>query len=141
MGDLTLSEEQGSLVALDWGWGRDQQQTKLLARVALRLHAYFDGARDDFADIPLAPAGTPYSRRTWAALRAIPPGEVRTYVEIARAAGGSPRSVGQANRRNPIPVIIPCHRVVAVSGLGGYSGLGGLDTKRHLLRLEGYRHE
>jgi methylated-DNA-[protein]-cysteine S-methyltransferase len=134
-GDLTVSEEDQAIVALDWGWGRDQTETPLLRRARDALHAYFDGARTTF-DLPMAPAGTPYRRRVWQALRAIPFGEVRRYADIAAIAGGSARAVGQANARNPIPILIPCHRVVAAQGLGGYSGADGLATKRLLLDLE-----
>jgi methylated-DNA-[protein]-cysteine S-methyltransferase len=135
IGDLTVSEDDGRIVALDWGWGRDQTETPLLGRAREQLHAYFDGEPIVF-DLPLAPAGTAYRQRVWAALRRIPLGEVRTYAEIAREAGGGPRSVGGANASNPIPILIPCHRVVATGGLGGYSGGDGLDTKRALLDLE-----
>jgi len=135
IGDLTVSEEHGAIVAVDWGWGRDQTETPLLARARAQLHEYFDAARLTF-DLPLAPAGSPYRQRVWAALRRIPPAATRTYADIARAAGGSPRSVGGANAANPIPILIPCHRVVASSGIGGYSGGDGLPTKRFLLALE-----
>lgn len=135
VGDLTVSEEDGQIVSLDWGWGRDQTPTPLLERAREALDAYFDGATQAF-DLPVAPAGSAYCRRVWAALRAIPFGATRTYADIAAVAGGSPRSVGQANGRNPIPIIIPCHRVVATHGLGGYSGADGLATKRFLLSLE-----
>ena len=138
LGDLTVSEEDGAIVAVDWGWGRDQEETPLLARAREQLHDYFDGRRTGF-DLPVRPQGTAYRRRVWAALCAIPPGETRTYMDIARVAGGSARSVGQANGANPIPVIIPCHRVVASAGIGGYSGGDGLDTKRFLLQLEARR--
>ncbi len=136
VGVVTVSEEDGAIVALDWGWGRDQSATPLLSRVRERLHAYFDAQPVRFDDLPLAPAGTPYRLRVWQALRAIPPGETRSYGEIARSAGGSPRSVGGANAANPIPVLIPCHRVLASTGIGGYSGGDGLATKRALLALE-----
>lgn len=135
IGDLTVSEEDGGIVAVDWGWGRDQDETPLLRQARGQLEAYFDGRLDRF-DLPLTPHGTPYRRRVWQALRGIPFGQTRTYVEIAVVAGGSARSVGQANGRNPIPILIPCHRVVASGGLGGYSGGDGLDTKRYLLALE-----
>ncbi|HYZ64326.1 MAG TPA: methylated-DNA--[protein]-cysteine S-methyltransferase [Acetobacteraceae bacterium] len=135
LGDLTVSEEDGAIVAVDWGWGRDQDETQLLLRAREQLQEYFDGSRTSF-DLPLAPQGTEYRRRVWAALRTIPPGQTRTYQDIARIAGGSARSVGQANGANPIPVLIPCHRCVASAGLGGYSGGDGLDTKRFLLQLE-----
>lgn len=135
IGDITLSEEDGRIVALDWGWGRDQTETEMLRRAADQLHGYFDSQRLGF-DLPLAPQGSPYRRRVWEALRTIPPGETRTYQDIARIAGGSPRSVGGANAANPIPILIPCHRVVATGGIGGYSGGDGLPTKRYLLDLE-----
>lgn len=135
VGDITVSEHEGRIVALDWGWGRDQSLTPLLCRARDQLHAYFDGDEAGF-DLPLAPEGTPYRRRVWEALLAIPPGETRTYQDIARVAGGSPRSVGGANGANPIPILIPCHRVVATSGIGGYSAGDGLLTKRYLLDLE-----
>ncbi len=135
LGDLTVSEEQGAIVAVDWGWGRDQDETPLLRAARDQLEQYFDGRRVRF-DLVLSPVGTVYRRRVWTALCDIPPGETRTYREIARLAGGSARSVGQANGCNPIPVLIPCHRVVASAGLGGYSGGDGVDTKRFLLQLE-----
>lgn len=135
VGDITVSEQDGRIVALDWGWGRDQADTPLLRRARDQLHDYFDGQRLDF-DLPLAPHGTPYRQLVWAALLAIPPGQTRTYQDIARVAGGSPRSVGGANGANPIPIIIPCHRVVATGGIGGYSGGDGLPTKRYLLHHE-----
>lgn len=141
IGDLTVSEERDHIVAVDWGWGRDQTETPLLCRARAQLQAYFDGDPSGFT-LPLAPAGTPYRRRVWSALCRIPRGATRTYGEIAAETGGSARSVGQANAANPIPVLIPCHRVVAGErrggepGLGGYSGLGGIATKRWLLELE-----
>jgi methylated-DNA-[protein]-cysteine S-methyltransferase len=135
VGDITVSEEDGAIVALDWGWGRDQSNSPLLARAADQLNAYFDGTLKDF-DLPLAPAGTPYRRRVWEALRTIPYGQTRSSLAIAALAGGSARSVGQANGSNPIPLIIPCHRVVASTHVGGYSGGDGVVTKRWLLALE-----
>ena len=135
VGDLTLSEEDGAIVAVDWGWGRDQAETALLRHARDQLHAYFDGDRMAF-DVTLAPAGTAYRRRVWDALCRIPAGATRTYGEIAREVGGSARSVGGANAANPIPILIPCHRVVAGDGIGGYSGGDGLPTKHFLLYLE-----
>jgi methylated-DNA-[protein]-cysteine S-methyltransferase len=139
VGDLTVSEEDGAIVALDWGWGRDQTETALLARARAQLHAYFDGELTAF-DLPVAPAGTPYRRAVWKALRTIPYGATRTYGQLAAQAGGSPRSVGQANGANPIPIIVPCHRVLASNGLGGYSAGDGSATKRYLLNLEAGSH-
>jgi methylated-DNA-[protein]-cysteine S-methyltransferase len=135
VGDLTISEDGGAIVALDWGWVAEQSPTVLLLDAQRQLQSYFDGECLSFV-LPLAPAGTPYQRRVWQALCAIPPGSTRSYADIARAVGGSPRSVGGANGRNPIPIVIPCHRVVATTGIGGYSGGEGLPTKRFLLALE-----
>jgi methylated-DNA-[protein]-cysteine S-methyltransferase len=136
-GAITVSEEDGAIVALDWGWARDQTPTPLLLRAREQLHAYFDGERRAF-DLPLRPAGSAYQRRVWQALCDVPYGAVRTYAQIARAAGGSARSVGGANAANPIPILIPCHRVVASGGIGGYSGGEGLATKRLLLAIEAH---
>jgi methylated-DNA-[protein]-cysteine S-methyltransferase len=135
VGDLSVAEIDGAIVAVEWGWGRDQDETALLRRAREQLHAYFDTLLTDF-DLPLAPEGSAYRRGVWRALLAIPYGAVRTYLDVAHAAGGSPRSVGGANGANPIPIIIPCHRVVATNGIGGYSGGDGLPTKRALLALE-----
>lgn len=135
LGDLTISEQDGCIVALDWGWGRDQTRTPLLAQARDLLDGYFDGVQTDF-DLPLAPTGTPYQRRVWGALCAIPYGQTRSYGAVAGLAGGSPRAVGMANAANPIPILIPCHRVVAAAGLGGYSGGDGPATKQALLDLE-----
>ncbi|WP_078843794.1 methylated-DNA--[protein]-cysteine S-methyltransferase [Streptomyces albus] len=101
------------------------------------LDAYFAGERPDF-DLPLHMAGTPFQRKVWAALRDIPYGETLSYGELATALGRptASRAVGMANGRNPIGIIVPCHRVIgAGGGLTGYGG--GLDRKRQLLALEG----
>ncbi len=136
IGDLTVSEEDGHIVALDWGWGRDQAETPLLARARDLLEAYFDGEAADF-DLPFRPEGTEFQRAVWRGMCEIPHGHTWTYGRLADRAGGIARAVGTACGANPIPVLIPCHRVVAASGLGGYSGDGGLETKVALLRLEG----
>jgi len=136
LGALTISEDDGHIVALDWGWGRDQEETPLLIKVRDLLEKYFDGERVDFSDLPFSPYGTPYRQKIWKAILKIPYGETRTYAEIAAQAGGSARSIGGAMRANPIPVLIPCHRVVGATGLGGYSGLNGIEDKKILLDLE-----
>lgn len=137
VGDISVSEEDGAIVAVDWGWGSRLSETTLLRRACEQLHAYFDGELTEF-DLPLAPPGTPYRKRVWEALCAIPYGATRSYLDIAHVAGGSARSVGQASGNNPIPIIIPCHRVVAATHLGGYSGCEGVVTKRWLLALEAH---
>jgi methylated-DNA-[protein]-cysteine S-methyltransferase len=136
VGDITVFEEDGAIVSIDWGWVTEQSATPLLLEAERQMQDYMDGVRKSF-DLPLRPAGTPYRQRVWKALTEIPYGAVRTYGEIAAVAGGSARSVGQANGSNPIPLVIPCHRVVAGSHLGGYSGGDGAATKRWLLALEG----
>ncbi len=101
-----------------------------------QLEAYFDGRRREF-DLDLHLAGTDFQRRVWAALRTIPYGQTRTYGEIARQIGspGASRAVGLANGRNPIGIIVPCHRVIGAAGdMTGYGG--GVDRKRFLLDLE-----
>ncbi len=137
LGEVTISEEEGAIVALDWGRGRDRTETPLLREAAAQLQDYFDGQRTSF-DLPLAPHGTPFRRKVWEALRRIPCGETRSYAEIGREVGcSSARAIGQANGANPIPILIPCHRVVGADGsLGGYSGGEGPATKRFLLDLE-----
>lgn len=136
LGALTISEDEGHIVALDWGWGRDQEETPLLTRVRDLLEKYFDGEKVDFSDLPFSPYGTPYRQKIWKAILEIPYGETRTYAEIAAQAGGSARSIGGAMGANPIPILIPCHRVVGATGLGGYSGLNGVGDKKILLNLE-----
>lgn len=136
VGDLTLFAENDSIVALEWGWGSLQEPTPLLYRAKSALDDYFDGKAALPPDLPLDPIGTAYRQLVWAALRTIPHGQTRSYAEIAALAGGSPRSVGGANAANPIPILIPCHRVCATTGLGGYSAGNGLETKRMLLALE-----
>jgi methylated-DNA-[protein]-cysteine S-methyltransferase len=136
VGDLTIAEDCGEIVALEWGWGSIQESSPLLQRAKAALDAYFDTGVLA-GDLPLNPHGTPYRKRVWAALRAIPAGQTRTYLDISRTAGGSPRAVGGANAANPIPIFIPCHRVVGTGNFGGYSGGDGLPTKRALLKIEG----
>lgn len=137
VGDLTLSEEDGRIVALDWGWARDQTNTPLLDKAQAQVLAYLDGQRQSF-DLPLEPFGTPFQKKVWQAMRAIPYGKTKSYGELAAALKTSPRAVGTACGRNPIPLIIPCHRVLGANGaLGGYSGDGGTGTKKRLLNLEG----
>ena len=113
------------------------KENPLLTRGRKELLEYFEGKRQTF-DLPLNPQGTPFQRKVWSALSDIPYGQAITYGELARRVGcpkGS-RAVGQANHRNPLPILLPCHRVVGTGGtLTGYGG--GLELKEWLLRLEG----
>ena len=137
LGPLTLEARDGALTALRWGRAAREDDSNLLARAAADLAAYFAGELRDF-DLPVAPEGTEHDRKVWRAMQEIPPGETRTYGEIARAIGSGAQAVGNACGRNPIPIVIPCHRIVGANGaLGGYSGQGGAETKRFLLALEG----
>lgn len=117
----------------------DDRARDWLARVD-RVLARTTAAPDDLSDLPLVFDGVPaFNKRAYDLARRIPPGETRTYGEVAAALGspGAARAVGQAMGKNPIPIIVPCHRVLAAGGKwGGFSGAGGLTTKRVLLALE-----
>jgi methylated-DNA-[protein]-cysteine S-methyltransferase len=134
VGALTIEERDGKITAICWGNGGGNG-SPLLAEAARQLAAYFDGRLSHF-DLPLGPAGSPFETDVWAAMQEIPYGETRCYGDLAQRVGSAPRAVGRACGRNPIPIVIPCHRVLAKGGLGGYSGEGGLATKQHLLALE-----
>jgi methylated-DNA-[protein]-cysteine S-methyltransferase len=137
IGPLAVAEEDGAIVSVDWGWPAAVAETPLLLAAAEQLDGYFAGRRRTF-DLPLAPAGTAFQRRVWDALIGIPFGCTRSYGALASTLATSARALGGACARNPIPILIPCHRVVGTHGsLGGYSGMDGIDTKRYLLRLEG----
>ena len=138
IGPMTLVQEGEALARLDFDVpSQPEEVTPLLLEACRQLREYFAGERKAFA-LPLAPAGTEFQKKVWAALRDIPWGETRSYGDIARAIGKPTacRAVGMANGRNPLPVFIPCHRVIGTNGsITGYSG--GLEKKRFLLRLEG----
>lgn len=150
IGELTLVGSASALVALHLPGSDDappratdrrppepeRGQTRLLERVAAQLREYFAGERRTF-DVALAANGTPFQHRVWDALLGIPYGELRSYGEIAKVIGkpAASRAVGAANGRNPIAIIVPCHRVIGASGnLTGYGG--GLPTKQWLLEHE-----
>jgi methylated-DNA-[protein]-cysteine S-methyltransferase len=145
VGRLSVTEVGGALVRVAWA---DREpgdplavggDSPLLARAAAQLAEYFAGARREF-DLPLAPQGTPYQKRVWAEMTRIPFGATASYGALAQKLGSSPRAVGQACGANPIPIIVPCHRVLgAGSDPGGYSGGEGIETKLALLALEGAR--
>ncbi len=148
IGPLTLVTEHGSLTGLymetqahrpaDGRFGQPgDPAAEPFAAAARQLAEYFAGHRTAF-DLPLRPAGTQFQRRVWAALQTIPYGQTWSYGQLADAIGNASasRAVGLANGRNPIAVVIPCHRVIGSDGsLTGYGG--GLDRKRYLLGLEG----
>ncbi|MBX3227499.1 MAG: methylated-DNA--[protein]-cysteine S-methyltransferase [Labilithrix sp.] len=139
IGALTLRWENDALTAVLFGVVPDDSphDDAPLLEARRQLDAYFAGTRARF-DLPLAPRGTPFQLRVWRALRAIPYGETTSYGALARKIGDTgPRAVGAANGRNPIPVIVPCHRVIGADGsLTGFGG--GLPTKRWLLDHEAH---
>ncbi|QJF50519.1 methylated-DNA--[protein]-cysteine S-methyltransferase [Roseobacter ponti] len=135
-GALTLTEENGALTALRWGVAAQGESTELLDRAAEQLRAYDAGTLEAF-DLPLRVQGSDFQRAVCDAIYAIPFGETLTYGEIAQALGAPAQAVGRACGGNPIPVIIPCHRVMGAKGLTGFSGAGGVETKVALLRHEG----
>ena len=113
--------------------------TPLLERAAEQILEYMAGERKEF-DLPLNPMGTPFQQKVWRALQDIPWGQTRSYRDIAQAVDcpGGFQAVGQANRNNPLPILIPCHRVIAADGsLGGYAG--GQEMKKALLAIEGIK--
>ncbi len=136
LGPLTIVENDDAIVALEWGWARDASTTGLLTLASDQLASYFDGDIKQFS-LPLAPSGTPFQRQVWTSMTRIPYGETQSYGSVAEDIDSSPRAVGTACGRNPIPIIIPCHRVVGNGGaLVGYSGGEGVETKRYLLAHE-----
>ncbi|MCP3972796.1 MAG: methylated-DNA--[protein]-cysteine S-methyltransferase [Rhodobacteraceae bacterium] len=135
-GRLTVWRDGRAITRLDWTGLPPEGADDLLARAAQQLQQYFAGTRQDF-DLPLAPAGSALQLAVCDAMSAIAFGETRTYGDIARDLGVSAQAVGQACGGNPIAIIIPCHRVLAADGLGGFSARGGVETKVALLKHEG----
>ncbi len=135
--DITISELEGSIIALDWGWSPFQQPSALLVEAKQQLDAYFDGDLTTF-DLPVNPMGSKHQEKVWRAMCEIPYGKTTTYGEMAKSISSAAQAVGGACGRNPIPILVPCHRVIGSgNNFGGYSGDGGLYTKRALLVLEG----
>lgn len=135
-GQLGIVAQDDHITALHWNAAAEGDGTPLLAEARAQMQAYLDGRLTRF-DLPLAPAGSPFEKQVYAAMLAIPHGETRTYGDLARDLGANPQAIGQACGSNPIPIIIPCHRVTASNGLGGFSGTGGVEQKVALLRHEG----
>ena len=134
LGAIMLSEQAGLLTRLEWHCAVGPR-SDLLDLACQQLREYFDGARQVF-DLPLD-FGAGLQRDVRLAMVAIPYGETRTYGDLAKDLGVPAQAIGQACGANALPVLIPCHRILAATGLGGYSGAGGVETKVALLRLEG----
>jgi methylated-DNA-[protein]-cysteine S-methyltransferase len=135
VGQLTLFEDGGYLTRIVWGGKSAGEPSQLLVSAKRQIADYFAGRRRHF-DLPLKPAGTALELKIWDAMADIPYGATQTYGEIAKRLGSNARLVGQACGRNPIPILLPCHRVVAAKGLGGFSAPGGVQWKQKLLVLE-----
>ncbi len=147
LGPITILAVDGALTRLYWSGKASTSPEKssgnnlepLLGQAREQLDAYFSGTLRDF-DLPLAPTGSPFQQRVWEALYAIPYGQTRSYGEIAAATSSVARAVGGACGANPIPIVIPCHRVLASNGkLTGFSAAGGVRDKQLLLDLEAGR--
>jgi methylated-DNA-[protein]-cysteine S-methyltransferase len=140
VGRLALEAESDTLSGVRWTsadeW-TDEKPSPILKEAMRQLDRYFARKLRRF-DLPLGGRGTAFQKRVWAMMRDIPYGETATYGGMAAALGSGPRAVGMACGRNPIPIIVPCHRVLGSGGKeGGFSGGQGLPTKRKLLALEG----
>ncbi|MBO5330240.1 MAG: methylated-DNA--[protein]-cysteine S-methyltransferase [Anaerotignum sp.] len=139
VGRICIGEENGFIVCCTWSKIPREyilEETELILECKKQLEEYFAGKRKTF-DLPLVPRGTEFQQKVWKALQEIPYGETRTYGEVAAAIGNpkAARAVGMANNKNPIGIIIPCHRVVGANGkLVGYAG--GMEKKEFLLELE-----
>lgn len=144
LGSLRLEEREGRLVRLHIerapppaaATAPGEPPSALLREAVRQLEGYFAGERQAF-DLPLSPEGSDFEQQVWQALLAIPYGATLTYGGLARRIGGVARAVGQACGANPLPIVVPCHRVLSAGGSGGFSALGGVETKYRLLALEG----
>ena len=141
VGELTLFADGRSIVALSWGHGLNaprKSKSQALNRAARLLGDYFKTGQADFSSLDLAPSGTPFRQRVWREMLRIKPGHTKSYGQVAKTLKSSPRAVGGACAANPIPILIPCHRIINADGkTGHYSGGLGPETKKFLLRLEG----
>lgn len=140
IGSLTFCEEEGKITAISSHYQPAtgvEKETEIIRRAYAQMMEYLEGKRKTF-DLPLAPKGTDFQKRVWQALCDIPYGQIRTYKETAVAIGNpkAVRAVGMANNRNPLIVVVPCHRVIGSDGkMTGYAA--GVDKKEFLLKLEG----
>ncbi len=134
-GPITVTEENGAISALRWGEGRSDE-TPVLIDACTQIEEYFNDQRTVF-DLPLSLNVSDSQRAICAAMQSIPFGETRTYGDLSGLLGIPAQAVGQGCGRNPIPLIIPCHRVLGANGLGGFSGGTGIETKVALLKHEG----
>jgi methylated-DNA-[protein]-cysteine S-methyltransferase len=135
VGWLSLAEEAGAITRITWRRGAAAEPTPLLSEARRQIEAYLDGRLTLF-DLPVRAEGSAFEQDVWRLMRAIPYGQTRRYGDLAAELGQIARAVGQACGSNPVPIVIPCHRILAADGLGGFSGGAGRPTKRWLLDLE-----
>ena len=138
VGRIRVTETDGAITELSWTDAAAMPpSSQILRNAADQLTKYFAGRLTVFA-LPLAPTGTEHQKKVWTAMTEIPSGALRTYGDLAKTIGSGAQAVGTACGKNPIPIIVPCHRIIAAGGgIGGYSGRDGVATKQILLALEG----
>jgi methylated-DNA-[protein]-cysteine S-methyltransferase len=137
LGALTLFAEVNGIVALEFGNIPEERSSPILQEAISQLAAYFKGDLKHF-DLPLRATGTDFQKAVWDLIVEIPYGSTRSYGDLSRDLESAPRAVGGACGKNPIPIIVPCHRIRAANyKVGGFSGGDGTDTKISLLRIEG----
>ncbi len=144
IGKIRIIEEGGYITRLRWGHElvqsdeydeEDQGKSDVLDQAVEQLKAYFAGELTEF-DLPIAPKGNRFQSDVWRIMQSIPLGETLTYGDVAKKLGAAAQPVGQACGHNPIPIIIPCHRILGAKNLGGFSAEGGIEDKVWLLKHE-----
>lgn len=141
VGPITIEHCNNRLIGVCYGKTRQarRKQAALPRVIRSQINAYFKNAQNKF-DLPLDLQGTAFQKKVWRILQSIPAGKTLTYGEVARRLNSSPRAVGNACRANPVPLVVPCHRVVSAQGIGGFSGQTGgpkVAIKTWLLQHEG----
>jgi methylated-DNA-[protein]-cysteine S-methyltransferase len=136
LGPVWVEARNGAICASGWGEADRSPDDPLLAKALEQLKAYFAGQSQDF-DLPLSHGRVGLQAKVLAALATIPFGKTRTYGDLSKEIGAPAQAIGQACGANPLPILIPCHRVLGASGLGGFSAPGGVEAKVWLLRHKG----
>ncbi|GLQ36096.1 methylated-DNA--protein-cysteine methyltransferase [Amylibacter marinus] len=136
LGQLAITEQGGAITHLNWRGQNAGTRSDVLKEALAQVSAFFDRRLENF-DLPLAPDVTEFQAQVLDQINGIKFGHTRTYGQIADEVGGAAQAVGNACGANPIPLIIPCHRVLGADTLGGYSGAGGVETKVWFLKFEG----
>ena len=135
IGNLEIKTRKGKLTGLSWTKKAKTELKTESKKINRQLIQYFKGDRKKI-DFPITANGTPFQKKDWKAISSIKYGKTTTYGDIAKKISSSPRAVGQAAKRNPLLILIPCHRVVAKNSLGGFLGKCGVRKKERLLRIE-----